>query len=97
MFVYEKVGERFLRHFTGSGENEVIRQTLKWCDEFVKFDQGKIVGSFCRLSGVVFCHTSQGWSAFVTTSDQSTANLQPRYGSRSTSGVYTNATVTRRE
>src|ERR1700730_1645000 len=54
--------------------------------EFVKFDQGMIVGSFCRLSGGVFCHTSRGWSAFLTTSDQSTANLQPRYDSRSTSG-----------
>jgi len=54
--------------------------------EFVKFDQGMIVGSFYRLSGVVICHTSRGWSAFLTTSDQSTANLQPRYDSRSTSG-----------
>jgi hypothetical protein len=33
MFVYEKVGERLLRHFTGSDENEIIRQALKWCEE----------------------------------------------------------------
>jgi hypothetical protein len=32
-FTYEKVGERLLRHFTGSDENEVIRQALKWCEE----------------------------------------------------------------
>ena len=25
-FIYEKAGERLLRHFTGSDENEVIRQ-----------------------------------------------------------------------
>jgi hypothetical protein len=37
--------------------------------EFVKFDQGMIVGSFCLLSGIVFCHTSRGWSAFLMTSD----------------------------
>jgi len=51
-------------------------------DDFV------FVRAFCRLSGVVFCHTSRGWSAFLTTSDQSTANLQPRYDSRSTSGIH---------
>jgi hypothetical protein len=33
MFVYEKISERLLRHFTGSDENEVIRQALKWCEE----------------------------------------------------------------
>jgi hypothetical protein len=33
MFIYEKIGERLLRHFTGSDENEVIRQALKWCEE----------------------------------------------------------------
>jgi hypothetical protein len=32
-FIYEKAGERLLRHFTGSDENEVIRQALKWCEE----------------------------------------------------------------
>jgi hypothetical protein len=33
-FIYEKAGERLLRrHFTGSHQNEVIRQALKWCDE----------------------------------------------------------------
>ncbi len=32
-FIYEKVAERLLRHFTGSHENEVIRQALKWCEE----------------------------------------------------------------
>jgi len=33
MFIYEKIDERLLRHFTGSDENEVIRQALIWCDE----------------------------------------------------------------
>jgi hypothetical protein len=33
MFFYEKVGERLLRHFTGSDENEVIRKARVWCDE----------------------------------------------------------------
>jgi hypothetical protein len=33
MFVYEKVGERLLRHFTGSDENEVIRQAVMWCEK----------------------------------------------------------------
>jgi hypothetical protein len=32
-FIYEKAAERLLRHFTGSDENEIIRQALKWCDE----------------------------------------------------------------
>jgi hypothetical protein len=32
-FIYEKAGERLLRHFLGSDENEVIRQALKWCEE----------------------------------------------------------------
>ena len=33
-FIYEKAGERLFRlHFTGSNQNEVIRQALKWCDE----------------------------------------------------------------
>jgi hypothetical protein len=31
-FIYEKAGERLLRHFTGSDENEVIRQALMWCE-----------------------------------------------------------------
>jgi hypothetical protein len=30
-FIYEK--ERLLRHFTGSDENEVIRQALVWCEK----------------------------------------------------------------
>jgi hypothetical protein len=32
-FVYEKAAGRLLRHFTGSDENEVIRQALKWCEQ----------------------------------------------------------------
>jgi hypothetical protein len=32
-FIYEKAARRLLRHFTGSDENEVIQQALKWCDE----------------------------------------------------------------
>jgi hypothetical protein len=32
-FIYERADERLLRHFTGSDENEVIRQALAWCDE----------------------------------------------------------------
>ncbi len=32
-FIYEKTGERLLRHFTGPDENEVIRQARVWCDE----------------------------------------------------------------
>jgi hypothetical protein len=32
-FIYEKAGERLLRHFTGSDENEVIRQALVWCEK----------------------------------------------------------------
>jgi hypothetical protein len=33
-FIYEKAGERLFRErFTGSGQNEVIRQALMWCDE----------------------------------------------------------------
>ncbi len=32
-FVYAKSPERLLRHFTGSDENEVIRQALVWCEE----------------------------------------------------------------
>jgi hypothetical protein len=32
-FIYEKAGQRLLRHFTGSDENKVIRQARVWCDE----------------------------------------------------------------
>jgi hypothetical protein len=32
-FVYAKSPERLLRHFTGSDENEVIRQALVWCEK----------------------------------------------------------------
>jgi hypothetical protein len=32
-FIYEKAAERLLRHFTGSDENNVIRQARFWCDE----------------------------------------------------------------
>jgi hypothetical protein len=33
-FVYQRSSERLLRqHFTGSDENEVIRQALVWCEE----------------------------------------------------------------
>jgi hypothetical protein len=32
-FIYERAGERLLRHVTGSDENEVIRQALFWCDQ----------------------------------------------------------------
>jgi len=32
-FVYQRSGERLLRYFTGSDENEVIWQALKWCEE----------------------------------------------------------------
>ncbi len=31
-FIYEKGGERLLQQFTGSDENEVIWQALKWCE-----------------------------------------------------------------
>ena len=31
-FIYEKAGERLLRHFTAPDENEVIRQALVWCE-----------------------------------------------------------------
>ena len=31
-FIYEKGTERLLRHFTGTDENEVIRQALEWCE-----------------------------------------------------------------
>jgi hypothetical protein len=34
-FIYEKAGERLLRqHFTGSDQNEVIRQALVWYERF---------------------------------------------------------------
>jgi hypothetical protein len=33
MFIHEKIGERFLRHFIGSDETEVIRQALMWCEK----------------------------------------------------------------
>src|SRR6266436_6234151 len=32
-FIYEKGGERLLQQFTGSDENEVIWQALKWCEK----------------------------------------------------------------
>jgi hypothetical protein len=32
-FICEQAGERLLRHFTGSDENEAIRQALKSCEE----------------------------------------------------------------
>ena len=32
-FIYEKAGERLLRHFAGPDENEVIRQALVWCEK----------------------------------------------------------------
>jgi hypothetical protein len=32
-FVYQRSSERLLRYFTGSDENEVIWQALKWCEE----------------------------------------------------------------
>jgi hypothetical protein len=32
-FIYEMGGERLLRHFTGSDENEFIRQALVWCEK----------------------------------------------------------------
>ena len=32
-FVYQRSGERLLRYFKGSDENEVIRQAMKWCEE----------------------------------------------------------------
>jgi len=33
-FIFEKAGERLSRrHFTGSHQNEVIRQALKWCEK----------------------------------------------------------------
>ena len=32
-FIYEKAAERLLWHFTGSDENQVIRQALVWCEE----------------------------------------------------------------
>jgi hypothetical protein len=36
-FVYHRSSERLLRHFTSSDENEVIWQTLKWCEENAEF------------------------------------------------------------
>jgi hypothetical protein len=32
-FIYEKAAERLLRHFTSADENEVIRQSLVWCEQ----------------------------------------------------------------
>jgi hypothetical protein len=32
-FVYQRSSERFLLYFTGSDENEVIWQALKWCEQ----------------------------------------------------------------
>jgi hypothetical protein len=32
-FIYEKAAERLLRHFCGADENEVIRQSLVWCEQ----------------------------------------------------------------
>jgi hypothetical protein len=32
-FVYQRSSERLLRYFTGSDENEVIWQALKWCEQ----------------------------------------------------------------
>ena len=32
-FIFEKAGERLLRHFTDSDENKVIRQARVWCEE----------------------------------------------------------------
>jgi hypothetical protein len=32
-FVYKRSSERRLRYFTGSDENEVIWQALKWCEQ----------------------------------------------------------------
>ena len=32
-FVYQKAGDRLLRHFTSSDETEVIRQALAWCED----------------------------------------------------------------
>ena len=31
-FVYEKAGERLLRHFANADETEVIRKALVWCE-----------------------------------------------------------------
>jgi hypothetical protein len=31
-FVYEKAGERLLRHFANTDETEVIRKALVWCE-----------------------------------------------------------------
>jgi hypothetical protein len=32
-FVYEKPGERLLRHFANTNETEVIRKALVWCEK----------------------------------------------------------------
>jgi hypothetical protein len=32
-FIYKKDSERLLRHISGTDENEVIRQALKWCEK----------------------------------------------------------------
>jgi hypothetical protein len=32
-FIYEKGSERLLRHTSGTDENEVIRQALRWCEK----------------------------------------------------------------
>jgi hypothetical protein len=32
-FIFEKAGERLLRHFTGSDEYEAIRQAIVWWQE----------------------------------------------------------------
>jgi hypothetical protein len=32
-FVYEKAGERLLRHFANANETEVIRKALVWCEK----------------------------------------------------------------
>ena len=35
-FIYEKAADRLLRHFFGADENEVIRQSLVWCEQIRK-------------------------------------------------------------
>ena len=65
--------------------------------EFVEFDQGMIVGSFCRLSGIALLPYQSRVERIPN--DQRLINSEPPTSIRFQKhlGVYTNATVTCRE
>ena len=50
MFVYEKIGERLLRHITGTNENEAIRQTMEWIQDASETAQPKILCNWVEAS-----------------------------------------------